>query len=450
MQGGYGKVYINENEENMVKEMQMIDNDIDGDGNEELYIVDSNIKEACFLSQFKSNAITSIDKIEYEEERRRANARPEEERILKTSLDAPAGFSSRILKFYMDNHGISLNKIHIDILKPNMINIIYQLLSILDKLHYYGFVHGDLKPANITFDINTKKVTLIDWGGVILQPRYTKKNIYGTYIYSAPEAHYLEKKYIGPVNDLWSLGLSILCLYNGKDFTESNMCDWIKKGDTNLDLSKVDDLYVKALLRLMLTINYKKRTLASVLLQSPVFKPYKKYDVTFIDEYQNDFTLPRPRPRGRQSSQKKREESINNLYDWCEQLEKFHCLIMATRIYDLVSKTSKMTSKKSTLIPLCCLNIADILLSECANYTSEYIEIYGEKYSEKNSEEEVTVTDILDCIMDILKYLNFQVYTISFDVYIKNIDYKIVKQLLSDYPHKNNYEYTELYNEKKK
>lgn len=78
-------------------------------------------------------------------------------------------------------------------------HISIQILNTLKKIHSKGITHGDIKPENLIYDEETKKVSIIDF-----EEKHTTE-------YCSPE-QILNKK-ISQKTDIWSLGTTIYMLY---------------------------------------------------------------------------------------------------------------------------------------------------------------------------------------------------------------------------------------------
>lgn len=81
-------------------------------------------------------------------------------------------------------------------------NITKQLLTIIKNIHDKKIIHNDIKPENIIYDKQTQTVCLIDF-----EEKYTQD-------YQSPER--LNGKKITSKTDLWSLGVTIYFLLDGK------------------------------------------------------------------------------------------------------------------------------------------------------------------------------------------------------------------------------------------
>ena len=89
--------------------------------------------------------------------------------------------------------------------------IMRQMLRGLEALHDAGFVHSDVKPANIMID-RQGYVKLIDYGrAVVVNERLTI--LFGTPLYMAPELHRRESSMIQ--SDIYSVGLVGLEMLRG-------------------------------------------------------------------------------------------------------------------------------------------------------------------------------------------------------------------------------------------
>ena len=90
--------------------------------------------------------------------------------------------------------------------------VLRQVLRGLETLHEMGFVHSDVKPANVMID-RLGYVKLIDYGrAMLLDEKMTL--LLGTPVYMAPETH--EERVARSRSDLYSLGLVGLEMLRGE------------------------------------------------------------------------------------------------------------------------------------------------------------------------------------------------------------------------------------------
>ena len=109
--------------------------------------------------------------------------------------------------------------------KAEILQIGIQLLHQLEAIHLAGFVHGDLKPANIVIgqacssQDQTKRVRIIDFGicSMYVKPNGTEYsefdqfNFKGTLLFSS--VHTMEKQHLSKRDDLISLVYLLLYLF---------------------------------------------------------------------------------------------------------------------------------------------------------------------------------------------------------------------------------------------
>ena len=81
-------------------------------------------------------------------------------------------------------------------------HIVIQILDILIKIYEKNIIHGDIKPENIIYDKEEKKISLIDFEG-----KHTED-------YCSPEQ--ISKMKITDKTDSWSLGVTIYTIVVGK------------------------------------------------------------------------------------------------------------------------------------------------------------------------------------------------------------------------------------------
>lgn len=92
----------------------------------------------------------------------------------------------------------------------------HQLISTLVYIHSQNICHRDIKPDNILYDRQNKKITIIDFGiSKKIVERDTKKlmlSLTGTLYYRAPEM-FLGGGYDEKV-DMWAVGVTLYQLIN--------------------------------------------------------------------------------------------------------------------------------------------------------------------------------------------------------------------------------------------
>jgi len=156
-----------------------------------------------------------------------------------TSLNVMNGISSEHLIPLLGSYQTTLGKTVLilpkgELLMPKFskanptekVSMIYQMMCGLYALHYSGFIHGDLKPANML--VVNEKVQLIDFEGccrvtssgkISHDIRKTVWQLVSSPYITAPELYNFTLRKdpvsISLASDIWSLGISIFELYEG-------------------------------------------------------------------------------------------------------------------------------------------------------------------------------------------------------------------------------------------
>lgn len=90
-----------------------------------------------------------------------------------------------------------------------------QIISGVEYCHANLVVHRDLKPENLLLDIDGN-VKINDFGfSNLIRPGKLFNTFCGSPIYAPPEI-ILEKEYVGPTVDIWSMGVILYALVNGQ------------------------------------------------------------------------------------------------------------------------------------------------------------------------------------------------------------------------------------------
>lgn len=104
---------------------------------------------------------------------------------------------------------------------------LYQLTAALKYLHNHNIIHRDIKPENILLDKNDN-VYLVDFGisEILCEKEMITKLRTGTLLYLAPELFSDAEILIGPVIDIWALGVTLFVMlygylpFDGETFSE--------------------------------------------------------------------------------------------------------------------------------------------------------------------------------------------------------------------------------------
>ncbi len=92
---------------------------------------------------------------------------------------------------------------------------LYRGLSVLDPLHSAGFLHGDLRPANVLFD-GDGRVKLSFSPGLYLGDQIPRREFGHAFL--APEIFELDRGEVGPQVDLFALGMTAVAMLMGDQF----------------------------------------------------------------------------------------------------------------------------------------------------------------------------------------------------------------------------------------
>ena len=116
--------------------------------------------------------------------------------------------------------------------EKSVINIVKQITSALDHLHGFGYIHSDLKPDNLIYDVSDgeskvklvgfESCTICNYGSSISKQTRSLSNSSRTLVYTAPEI--LTGQEYNKSVDMWSLGVIIYLLLsgNGPFYNEQN------------------------------------------------------------------------------------------------------------------------------------------------------------------------------------------------------------------------------------
>jgi serine/threonine protein kinase len=107
------------------------------------------------------------------------------------------------------------------------------LTGALRQIHERGFIHKDIKPANVLFDVATSQVWLTGFGIASRLPRERQpaelpELLAGTLAYMAPEQTGRMNRSIDSRSDLYSLGVTLYeMLTGGLPFMASDPMEWV-------------------------------------------------------------------------------------------------------------------------------------------------------------------------------------------------------------------------------
>jgi serine/threonine-protein kinase len=158
-------------------------------------------------------------------ERARANSwlqeavivsRLEHENIVRIHDAEVLGDKAYIAMDYISGYSMSLRLRRREYLTVGeCIRILKDMLRALSVAHGHGVIHGDIKPANIMYDIANDTYILTDFGAAYTgrRDRHSQQLIVGTPAYMSPEQ--LEGRKLDGRSDLFSLAVTLYHLLSG-------------------------------------------------------------------------------------------------------------------------------------------------------------------------------------------------------------------------------------------
>jgi serine/threonine protein kinase len=172
-----------------------------------------------------------------------------------------------LFDYMTDNHPIPIE---------NVRTIFYNLVSAFKMIHELGIYHRDIKPENLIIISNSLKIGIIDWEFAV---RFTTKqhnlDPAGTLYYVAPEVISYDR-YIGPENDIWSIGIMLYCMITKHLPYSQAICPKILSNDIlnfKIQFHRCAELKFRSCLNIMEHIfkPYKERATLDEILSHPWF-----------------------------------------------------------------------------------------------------------------------------------------------------------------------------------
>jgi len=171
-----------------------------------------------------------------------------------------------IIMEYIDGFNLSNN---FNLQTKDLEPIIMYLIDGLRQIHRTGVAHQDIKPANIMYDKIRNRPRYIDWGTycarILCNMEHCEQpcGTYTDYYYYPPELRKDRKKAISfdeaRNHDIWSLGLTILQLYNyGAKSIDPLRQNYQDQVDQELRLVEMPR-NIKELVKLMLVVDPQQR-----------------------------------------------------------------------------------------------------------------------------------------------------------------------------------------------
>eukprot|EP00029_Vermamoeba_vermiformis_P007378 TRINITY_DN317_c0_g1_i5.p1 TRINITY_DN317_c0_g1~~TRINITY_DN317_c0_g1_i5.p1 ORF type:complete len:642 (+),score=103.51 TRINITY_DN317_c0_g1_i5:55-1980(+) len=157
-----------------------------------------------------------------------------------------------------------------------------QIVSALEYCHFNLIVHRDLKPENLLLD-DEDNIKITDFGlaNFITPQKFT--TFCGSLLYAAPEILH-GNEYTGPAADVYSLGIILYCLVNGKQpFDGNSPYEMLKRINQGLHFDAEVTKELKDLINKMLAIDPKKRiTLSEIRVHPWILKLHRNPPETYV------------------------------------------------------------------------------------------------------------------------------------------------------------------------
>jgi hypothetical protein len=425
-------------------------------------LITANVKEACFLAQYINNFISNLKCIDPDISETLHDSKlklylkysgvtldntlfkqfdifKKYQHILsnliedaKFQIDESGDISS--LNASLGNIITNLNKstddinselkepelVSIDTIKDNLVYIIYQLLLLLEQMEKLDITHNDIKPSNIVINADLH-VTVIDWGFVNLMSS-TIKNKRGSPGFTAPEA--IAKAHYGPINDIFSLGTSILFLFTYNTVTQDYIQNLYTSGKEFPELASITNDKIRDLVGSMININYKTRKSASDLIKNSIFDTYRekyadqyKFKITELSGVNNYYS-------SKNFEIKNRDILINWIFKICETKNTLKVFTLTCYLIDAYfSKIDLDSEIFFDLVGISCYWLASIFI-----YSPVVNTLNLSKINAKLNEELLNFK-----ILEILDTLDYRIFKLRFDSDISEPNYKLVKLIMLDH-----------------
>jgi len=403
--GSYGETSRSDNI--VVKKMDIFDRNKD--------FVVNNLREMCFLTTYTHHFISHL-------------------KCLELILPIDIFKHESKFKMHLKYEGVALH--NFKRLNPSLpecknmdadiLFVLEQLIWLLCVLEERDIIHGDLKPQNIVID-DELKPTMIDWGAVSFNS-HSKMAPNGTIAFIDPISFFPEEgqAVFSTKNDIFSVGLSILYLYDRIYYTEQGLLDMYFKPKAKFSLkniSKLNNSYgnkannnkVQLILDDMLKIDIIKRKSAKQLMSeyfphSTVSKyKFKIREIDNIDSgYIDTIKLINIYAKPMDFS-KARSVTLSWISEVVVMWNMWKCYVLCCYIFDLYcSNISDIYSNNIQLIAIACLYIATMIVYNDFNFNLDdnLVQITNGAYTKK-------VFSAI--VIKILNSLNFNVYKTTFE-----------------------------------
>lgn len=127
----------------------------------------------------------------------------------------PASRSNSLIMEYVEN--TDWKELYSTFTELEIKHYCFQLLKALDFVHSRGIMHRDVKPNNVMYDRERRKIRLIDWGLAEFYHPGTEYHIrVGSRYYKGPELLVGFKRYDYSL-DIWSVGCMLASMIFGKE-----------------------------------------------------------------------------------------------------------------------------------------------------------------------------------------------------------------------------------------
>ena len=352
---------------------------------EEYCMNDSVLKEICFLKQYcHKNIIKLLDfNIQYD-----------------------------YILLHLEYGGISLSKWisnnSFEVRCKYLPHIFNQLVDVLIYLEKLNIVHNDLKPDNIVINPETLEVKVIDWGSVSFRPE-CRKNNYCTLKFAPPENLDNNIK-VCSKSDIFSLSKIV-------KYIVFNSYDDVSNYDLHVYLKEYcDESFIDIITKISIE-DHEKRLSASNITQTQIYNTINDPSIDIvIQDYRNKLVY---------IKEDQRKILLNWIFEVCCNFEILNCYSLTVWIIDkYLSLRPDIKINKFQLVGVSSLILSDIFINDGNNFS---LQIGSELCNEI-----LNICNIENMICYIFMLLKGKINRKLFDIYIKDVDYEIVKNITLD------------------